>query len=80
LGRVVSQGSAAWITHFLPEESQMNIEKHEQTMNALKRIEYKLENLKMEFKATGNPRKHTMDELLSIVDIVKVNMRGKING
>jgi|TARA_R110000744_G_scaffold271262_1_gene384272 hypothetical protein len=58
----------------------MNIEKHEQTMNALKRIEYKLENLKMEFKATGNPRKHTMDELLSIVDIVKVNMRGKING
>ena len=34
----------------------------------------------MEFKATGNPRKHTMDELLSIVDIVKVNMRGKING
>ena len=59
----------------------MNIEQHEQTMNALKRIEYKLENLKMEFKATGNPRKkHTMDELLSIVDIVKVNMRGKING
>ena len=58
----------------------MNIEQHEQTMNAIKRIEYKLENLKMEFKATGHPRKHLMDELLSILDVIKRNMRGKIDG
>ena len=48
MGRVVSQGSSAWITHFLPEEEQRNIEQNEQTMNALKRSEYKLENLKMD--------------------------------
>ena len=58
----------------------MNIEQHEQTMNALKRIEYKIENLRLEFKATGHPRKQEMDELLTIVGIVKKNMRGKIDG
>ena len=58
----------------------MNIEQHEQTMNAIKRIEVKLENMKLEFKATGHPRKHQMDEMLSIMDITKRNMRGKING
>lgn len=58
----------------------MNIEQHEQTMKAIKRMQYKLENLKMEFKATGHSRKHDMDELLSILDIVKVAMRGKIDG
>jgi len=58
----------------------MNIEQHEQTMNAIKRIGYKLENLKMEFKATGHSRKHDMDELLAILEIIKRNMRGKIDG
>ncbi len=58
----------------------MTIEQHTEIMNALKRITYKVENLRLEFKATGHPRKHTMDEILSIVDVVKKNMRGKING
>ena len=58
----------------------MNIEQHEQTMNAIKRVEVKLENMKLEFKATGHQRKHQMDEMVSIMDIIKRNMRGKING
>tara|TARA_R110000851_G_scaffold45939_1_gene112144 strand:+ start:4525 stop:4701 length:177 start_codon:yes stop_codon:yes gene_type:complete len=58
----------------------MTTEQHTEIMNALKRITYKVETLRLEFKATGHPRKHTMDELLSIVDVVKKNMRGKING
>jgi hypothetical protein len=58
----------------------MNVEQHEQTMNALKRIEYKIGNLRLEFKAIGHPRKQDMDDLLTMVSVVKKNMRGKING
>lgn len=49
-----------------------------ETMNALRRIEIKIENMKMEFKATGHPRKYDMDELLSLVEVVSRNMRGKV--
>ncbi len=49
-----------------------------QTLNAMRRIEVKVENLRLEFKATGHPRKHCMDEILSLVEVVNKNMRGKI--
>tara|TARA_B110000046_G_scaffold151385_2_gene160079 strand:+ start:1242 stop:1415 length:174 start_codon:yes stop_codon:yes gene_type:complete len=55
----------------------METHRAEQNHNALKRIETKIENLRLEFKATGHPRKHDMDEILSLVDVVKRNMRGK---
>lgn len=51
-----------------------------QTQNAMRRIEVKVENLRLEFKATGHPRKHCMDEILSLVEVVKKNMRGKADG
>ena len=51
-----------------------------QTQNAMRRIAVKVENLRLEFKATGHPRKHCMDEILSLVDVVNKNMRGKADG
>lgn len=55
----------------------METHRAEQNKNALKRIETKIENLRLEFKATGHPRKHDMDEILSLVEVVKRNMWGK---
>jgi hypothetical protein len=49
-----------------------------ETMKALRRIEVKVENMKLEFKATGHPRKYDMDELLSLIEVVSRNMRGKV--
>ena len=49
-----------------------------ETMNAGRRIAVKIENVKMGFKATGRPRKYDMDELLSLVEVVSRNMRGKV--
>ena len=60
------------------ELNNQAMRKQIQTLNALKRIEVKIENLRLEFKATGHPRKHCMDEILSLVDVVNKNMRGKI--
>lgn len=40
-------------------------------LNALKRMDTKIENLKLEFKATGHPRKYDMDEMLSLISMVR---------
>ena len=46
----------------------------------LKRMEVKVENLRLEFKATGNPRKYEMDELLSLIETLKSNLLFKKGG
>lgn len=47
-----------------------------EVVNALKRMELKVDNLRLEFKATGNPRKYDMDEMLTLIDKVKSNLAG----
>jgi len=49
-------------------------------VNAVKRLEVKADALRLEFKATGHPRKHTMDEMLTLVEIVKKNLTGGSHG
>tara|TARA_R100000541_G_scaffold10948_1_gene19000 strand:- start:885 stop:1352 length:468 start_codon:yes stop_codon:yes gene_type:complete len=44
---------------------------------ALKRLEVKAGLMRLEFKATGHPRKHDCDEMLSLIDVIKATMRGK---
>ena len=40
----------------------------------LRRLERKAEVLKLEFKATGNTRKYDMDEMLSLIEMLKKNL------
>jgi hypothetical protein len=47
-----------------------------EVVNALKRMEVKVGNLRLEFKATGNPRKYDMDEMLTLIEKVKSNLAG----
>ena len=45
-------------------------------VNAIRRMELKVDNLRLEFKATGNPRKYDMDEVLSLIEKLKSNLQG----
>jgi hypothetical protein len=54
----------------------MYIKNPVEVVNALKRMNTKVENLRLEFKAMGHPRKYDMDELLGLVDLVNKNLRG----
>jgi hypothetical protein len=56
----------------------MYVKNPEEAVNALKRLEVKVDAMRLEFKATGHPRKHTMDEMLSLVEIVRKNMKGVV--
>lgn len=47
-----------------------------EVMTALKRLEVKVDAMRLEFKAVGHPRKHVMDEMLSLVEVVRKNMKG----
>ena len=47
-----------------------------EVVNALKRMEVKVGNSRLEFKATGNPRKYDMDEILTLIDKLKSNLAG----
>lgn len=46
-------------------------------VNALKRMNTKIDNLRLEFKATGHPRKYDMDEVLTLLEVVKSNLKGE---
>lgn len=56
----------------------MYVRNPEEAVTALKRLEVKVDAMRLEFKATGHPRKHTMDEMLSLVEIVRKNMKGVV--
>ena len=56
----------------------MYVKNPEEAVTALKRLEVKVDAMRLEFKATGHPRKHTMDEMLSLVEIVRKNMKGVV--
>jgi hypothetical protein len=49
-----------------------------EAVNALKRLEVKIDVMRLEFKALGHPRKHVLDEMLSLVEIVRKNMKGVV--
>lgn len=57
----------------------MYVKNPEEAVNALKRLEVKVDAMRLEFKATGHPRKYTMDEMLSLVEIVRKNMKGVVD-
>ena len=54
----------------------MYIKNPVEVVNALKRMNTKVENLRLEFKAMGHPRKYDMDGLLGLVELVNKNLRG----
>lgn len=56
----------------------MYVRNPEEAVTALKRLEVKVDAMRLEFKATGHPRKHVMDEMLSLVEIVRKNMKGVV--
>ena len=56
----------------------MYVRNPEEAVTALKRLEVKVDAMRLEFKAMGHPRKHTMDEMLSLVEIVRKNMKGVV--
>lgn len=37
----------------------------------IRRLEVKVDAMRLEFKATGHPRKHDMDEMLTLLDVLK---------
>ena len=45
------------------------------TNNVLMRLDRKVTNMRLEFKATNHSRKHDMDELHSLIEIVRKNVR-----
>ena len=55
----------------------MEIETGKEIRQYLKRVATKVDNMRLEFKATGHPRKHDCDEMLSLIDVIKATMRGK---
>lgn len=56
----------------------MYVKNPAEAVTALKRLEVKVDAMRLEFKATGHPRKHTMDEMLSLVEVVRKNMKGVV--
>jgi len=48
----------------------MKQEEKIETLNAIKRMRNKVENLRLEFKALGNPRKADMEEMKRLLDMV----------
>lgn len=48
--------------------------RHEDNKAILRRLERKAEVLKLEFKATGSPRKYDMDEMLMLIEMLKKNV------
>ena len=48
--------------------------RHEDNKAILRRLERKAEVLKLEFKATGNPRKYDMDEMMTLIEMLKKNI------
>ena len=54
----------------------MYVKNPEEAVSALRRLEVKVDALRLEFKATGHPRRHSMDEMLSLVEIVRKNLKG----
>jgi plasmid stabilization system protein ParE len=54
----------------------MYVKNPEEAVSALRRLEVKVDAMRLEFKATGHPRKHSMDEMLSLVEIVRKNLKG----
>lgn len=57
----------------------MNIKNQVVVLNAIKRLQTKVDNMRLEFKATGHPRKYDMDEMSSLIDTVKRNLMGARN-
>ena len=57
----------------------MKVKNQVTVINALKRLQTKVDNMRLEFKATGHPRKYDMDELSSLIDTVKRNLMGARN-
>ena len=45
-------------------------------VTALRRLELKVDAMRLEFKAIQHPRKHTMDEMLALVEIIQKNLLG----
>lgn len=54
----------------------MYVKNPEEAVSALRRLEVKVDAMRLEFKATGHPRRHSMDEMLSLVEIVRKNLKG----
>tara|TARA_B100000035_G_scaffold146912_1_gene125188 strand:- start:233 stop:406 length:174 start_codon:yes stop_codon:yes gene_type:complete len=54
----------------------MLVKNEVEVVNAIRRMELKVDNLRLEFKATGNPRKYDMDEVLSLIEKLKSNLQG----
>lgn len=52
----------------------MSMSRAEDNRAILRRLERKAEVLKLEFKATGNTRKYDMDEMLSLIEMLKKNL------
>ena len=57
----------------------MKVKNQVTVINALKRLQTKVDNMRLEFKATGHPRKYDMAELSSLIDTVKRNLMGARN-
>ena len=57
----------------------MKVKNQVTVINALKRLQTKVDNMRLEFKATGHPRKYDMDEMSSLIDTVKRNLMGARN-
>lgn len=45
------------------------------TNNVLMRLDRKVTNMRLEFKATNHARKYDMDELHTLIEIVRKNVR-----
>ena len=48
----------------------MKQEEKIEALNALRRMRNKVENLRLEFKALGNPRKRDMEEMKRLLDVI----------
>jgi hypothetical protein len=54
----------------------MEIETGKEIRQYLKRVATKVDNMRLEFKATGHPRKHSMDEILYLIEKVEQLTKG----
>lgn len=54
----------------------MEIETGKEIRQYLKRVATKVDNMRLEFKATGHPRKHSMDEILALIEKVEQLTKG----
>ena len=52
----------------------MSMSRAEDNRAILRRLERKAEVLKLELKAMGNARKYDMDEMLSLIEMLKKNI------